>query len=199
MTHLSDAKTSLKIDWSEIRSVPNMLTLSRLVLLPFIYLSLRRNTDAGDVAAIALILVAILTDSLDGFVAHRFGQATNLGRILDPLVDKLAVCCGVIFLILTRDFPLWAGLLIVLRDFVIVILALPLMKKNAEVPSSTFIGKTTVIVLSGMILFSIMDLQPHAAISTIVAVALVLLSGLTYFLRYVRMIKNQDKVRCHET
>ena len=195
----SDGRPLMKIDWREIRSVPNMLTLLRLVLLPFIYLSLRRGTDAGDVAAIGLILVAIFTDSLDGYVAHRFNQATNLGRILDPLVDKLAIGCGIIFLILTRDFPLWAGLLIVGRDIIIMILALPMMKSHAEVPPSTLIGKATVIALAGMLLFHIMDLQPHAAISTGVAVALVLLSGFTYFLRYMRMSKHSGKARCHET
>ena len=187
-----------KIDLREALYLPNLLTLSRLFLLPFIFFCLQKNTHTYTIAAIVLILVSILLDSLDGYVAHKRNQITNLGRILDPVVDKLSVGCGILFLLVLRNFPLWAALIIFVRDAVILLLVFVLIKKKAIITSSNFLGKATVTALAGMILFYIVDLHPHAAVSTYVAVFLVLLSGLDYIQSYLRIVKGFERVQSHE-
>jgi len=179
-----------KIDFREILYVPNMLTLGRLVLLPFIFFCLRHNTPPYTMAAIVLILAAVLLDSLDGYVAHRLNQVTDLGRILDPIVDKLSVGCGIVFLLVLRDFPLWAALIIFGRDVAILVLVFLLIRRKELITSSNFLGKMTVTALAGMILFYVIDLQPHAIISVYLAVFLVILSGGDYIYSYIRIARS---------
>jgi CDP-diacylglycerol--glycerol-3-phosphate 3-phosphatidyltransferase len=183
-----------KLNWREVFFLPNMLTLGRLALLPFIFFCLKRPTFASHVAVTILILLAMLLDSLDGYLAHRLNQVTNVGRILDPLVDKISVACGIIFLVVLRDFPLWAAVLIFGRDGVILVLAVTLMKKRALIPSSTLLGKATVTALAGMILLYVVDLQPYARIATYIGLSLVVLSGLGYFLSYLHIVRNASGV-----
>ena len=175
-----------KIDLREILYVPNLLTLGRLLLLPFIFFCLTENAR---VAAITLILVAILLDSLDGYAAHKLNQVTTLGQILDPLVDKLSVACGLLFLLFLRDFPLWAALIIFGRDALILLLVFLLIKKRELITSSNFLGKATVTALAVMIVFHILDVEPYAAMSTYLAICFVVLSGGDYLFSYVRIVR----------
>lgn len=184
-----------KLNIKEVFYLPNLVTLSRLILLPFIFFCLRQETLGSNLVAIVLILVAILFDALDGYIAHKRNQVTNVGRILDPLVDKISVGCGVLFLLMLRDFPLWAALVIFSRDILILLLALRLITRNDLITSSNFLGKTTVTALAAMILFYVVDLQPHATITTYIAVILVLLSGLDYFVGYMRIVRTSREVQ----
>ena len=73
-------------------NLPNSLTLSRILLIPvFVYL-FSDPTDERSLAAALVFATAALTDLLDGYVARRRGQITNLGKLLDPVADKLLVC-----------------------------------------------------------------------------------------------------------
>ena len=178
-----------KIDFKEILYLPNLMTLSRLVLLPFIFFCLRRNTLNATLVAISLILLAIFLDSLDGYVAYKLNQVTTVGRILDPLVDKLSVACGILFLLVLKDFPVWAALIIFGRDTAILVLVFLLVKKKELLTSSNFLGKATVTALAVMILLYILESDPYALISTYIAVVFVLLSGGDYFLSYLRIVR----------
>ena len=184
-----------KLNMKEVLYLPNIVTLSRLILLPFIFFCLWRDTLVSNLVAVFLILLAILFDALDGYIAHRRNQVTNVGRILDPLVDKLSVGSGIIFLMVLRDFPLWAAFIIFSRDFIILLLAFLLITKRELITSSNFLGKTTVTALAAMILFYVVDLQPHAALSTYIAVFFVLLSGLDYFVSYLRIVRTSREVQ----
>ena len=184
-----------KIAFKDVLQAPNVITLGRLILLPIIFFCLRRHTSTCLGVALVLILVAILLDALDGYVAHRFDQVTALGRILDPVVDKISVGCGIIFLIVVRDFPLWAALIILGRDVAILSLVFILIRRKALITSSTFLGKATVLALAGMILFYIVELQPHAILSTYVAVFLVIVSGMDYILGYLRVVRHTHEVK----
>lgn len=175
--------------------IPNLITVGRLLLLPIIFFCLRQDTLSYQGAAVGLILVAILLDSLDGYIAHRFHQATALGRILDPVVDKISIGCGIIFLLVLRDFPLWAALIILGRDVAILSLVFVLMKRKELITSSNIVGRATVLALGGMILFHVVELQPHATILTYIAVILVVFSGLDYFRGYLRIVRDTHEVQ----
>mgnify|MGYP002398143988 CR=1 FL=1 len=102
--------------------IPNLLTLSRLVLLlPVMGLLAYATAPGGYWAAFALFLVAALTDALDGWAARRLGCAGNLGIFLDPLADK--VFANVLLIDLACRLPewvsLWVVLLLLAREFVV--------------------------------------------------------------------------------
>ncbi|MFM8415648.1 MAG: CDP-diacylglycerol--glycerol-3-phosphate 3-phosphatidyltransferase [Planctomycetota bacterium] len=104
-------------DLSRIWTVPNVLSLVRLVLSIAVFVLIVRRIDA---AALILFLIASTTDWVDGWYARRYGQVSRLGRIFDPLVDKVLVC-GAAILVADPAGPLvpWMAVVIVVRELVV--------------------------------------------------------------------------------
>lgn len=104
---------------SAIVTVPNILSFARIATIPlFCWLAANERTR---VWGILLFAVVVSTDWVDGYVARRTGQVTELGRILDPVADRLAIAAGLVTFAIAGIFPLWAALLILLRDVVVVL------------------------------------------------------------------------------
>ena len=104
---------------SAIVTVPNILSFSRIALIPvFCWLS---ANDATRLWGILLFAVVVSTDWVDGYVARKTGQVTELGRILDPLADRLAIAAGLLTFAISGIFPLWAALLILIRDVAVLL------------------------------------------------------------------------------
>lgn len=160
-------------------NLPNILSLARVALLPFIVLCLKYNQNR---LLLALMFLAVLTDYLDGFYARRLGQVTDSGKILDPLADKICVITMVIALWLWRGFPLWAVILIVGRDLMIVLGALFLMKKRKIVPVSNWPGKIAVAVMAATIICYSLNWQPWGLYLLYGSVVMVFVSGAVYLL-----------------
>jgi CDP-diacylglycerol---glycerol-3-phosphate 3-phosphatidyltransferase len=102
------------------------ITVSRLLAVPILLFYLRLSTTANLTPSdnirwicVAVFLVAAGTDWLDGYVARRFNQITDLGKILDPLVDKLLVFAPLLCLIELREIPAWSVFLILFRELTI--------------------------------------------------------------------------------
>ncbi len=100
-------------------NLPNRLTLSRLLLTIFFVGFLSTSTHWGDVAALALFIIASLTDWLDGHLARRNNQITNFGKLMDPLADKVLVASALICLIPLHALPSWVVIIIITREFLI--------------------------------------------------------------------------------
>lgn len=127
-----------------ILSIPNSLSLSRiLILVPFVYAALNRNV----VLASVLLLVSASTDLADGFTARRLNQVTRFGAILDASVDKIHAVVVLVSLSVTGLFPVWATVLIVAREAVIVGGGLDLMRRGREILPPTFEGRFTRLML----------------------------------------------------
>ncbi len=104
---------------SAIVTVPNILSFARIATIPlFCWLAANERTR---VWGILLFAVVVSTDWVDGYVARRTGQVTELGRILDPVADRLAIAAGLVTFAIAGIFPFWAALLILLRDIVVVL------------------------------------------------------------------------------
>jgi len=99
------------------RWLPNAISILRIALIVPIVLLI---VDAQFKLALALSFLAGLSDGLDGFLAKRFHWHTRLGALLDPIADKLLVASTFVALVYTGHIPLWLGVLVILRDFVIV-------------------------------------------------------------------------------
>jgi cardiolipin synthase len=104
---------------SAIVTVPNILSFARIATIPlFCWLAANERTR---VWGILLFAVVVSTDWVDGYVARRTGQVTELGRILDPVADRLAIAAGLVTFSIAGIFPFWAALSILLRDVVVVL------------------------------------------------------------------------------
>jgi len=104
-----------------IWTIPNRLSIVRIVFTPaIIYLVATTQQRFAALAACILFVIAGITDGLDGLIARRMGMKTRLGLYLDPIADKLLVCCVLITLsCYGRLVPLWVTLVLVAREFLI--------------------------------------------------------------------------------
>ncbi len=103
-------------------NVPNILTLSRLVLtFVFLYLLTLGQKSWGHDAAVGVLLVAGITDLLDGWLARRWNICTAFGRMADPLIDKILICGGFIYMLLFSGglVPFWVVMVVVGRELAV--------------------------------------------------------------------------------
>ncbi len=108
-------------------NLPNKLTIFRMILIvPFVVILL--GGEAGwfganllipDMMALAIFIVASLTDLIDGKIARKHNLVTNFGKFMDPLADKLLVCAALIALVEMGRIPAWAVIIIISREFII--------------------------------------------------------------------------------
>jgi cardiolipin synthase len=109
------AVADLRVD--RIATVPNLLSAARIALIPvFVLLILHHGTETAGLLLLGFVLA---TDWVDGYIARRSNQVSNLGKILDPVADRLAIAAGLIAVVVAGLFPLWASLLILIRDAVV--------------------------------------------------------------------------------
>lgn len=136
--------------------VSNLLSIIRLGLTPFIFHAIIRRSH---LAALVIGGLAILTDMLDGYLARRLNQRTNLGKILDPIADKTIISAVIIALILSNSsFPLWAFIVVIIRDVLIVIANIFLLHRTQIVGRSDRWGKcTTFFLATALLLYGLAD------------------------------------------
>ncbi len=171
---------------ARIITIPNILSASRLVLLPVVLLLLFKHQGP---AAIAVMLVSWSTDALDGYLARKLGQVSNLGRVLDHLVDKVWVGSVLVALVFIHNLPLLIAGAVILRDLLILAGSGVIMKAKGSFVSSDVVGKITGCAFALMILFYTLDLPAlmryKAAVDYTVAI-LVVVSFLNYLAVYLR-------------
>jgi cardiolipin synthase (CMP-forming) len=137
---------------SAIATVPNALSVARILLTPaFVWLIVDRDTTFIGLLLFGLV---VSTDWLDGYVARRTGRVSDVGKLLDPTADRLAIAAGLVALVVRGAFPFWAALLILVRDLAIVVVGVLLLvtwKVRIEV---RFVGKVatfSLVVAIGLI------------------------------------------------
>ena len=100
-------------------NLPTWITVSRLLGVPFLLVLLQQPTELQRWLACSIFLVAAGTDWLDGYLARRLNQVTDLGKFLDPLVDKLLVLAPLLSLIQLGQVPAWGVFLVLARELAI--------------------------------------------------------------------------------
>lgn len=102
-------------------NLPNKLTILRVLLVPFfVWFTLAEVVPGYDkYLAVAIFIVASLTDFLDGMIARKYNLITNFGKFMDPLADKLLVCAALICLVSEELLPAWMVIVIISREFII--------------------------------------------------------------------------------
>lgn len=165
-------------------NVPNLLSLMRLALVPvFAVVFFLPEPQARHWAA-GVYALAFLTDIADGWIARHFNQITRLGRILDPLADKLMTFTVIICITAAGIIPLWAVVVFFLKEAAMGIGALSLYHKVDDVISSNWLGKISTfvffVVCAALVLFP--DI-PQAWATGMITVALIL--TIAAFLSYL--------------
>ncbi len=103
-------------------NLPNKLTMFRVILIPFFVVFLLVDiTSADKWIALAIFIIASLTDLLDGKIARKYNLVTNFGKFMDPLADKLLVCSALICFVSIPEnpMPVWGVIIIISREFII--------------------------------------------------------------------------------
>ncbi len=135
--------------------ISNLLSVLRMVLIiPLIYLLL----TVTDKTAVIIILVAMfISDLLDGYLARKLNQVSELGKIIDPLADKAAVVSVVIVLFALGRIETWFFIVVIARDVLILLFGLYLKSKNKVVLMSNYPGKLAVLSIGIIILLCVLD------------------------------------------
>lgn len=135
-----------------VLTIPNLLSFARIALIPvFVWLIVDRETTF---VGLVLFGVVVATDWVDGAIARATGQVSELGKVLDPVADRLAIAAGLVALVIRDAFPLWAALMIVVRDGLILLaagLVLAVRRLRLEVRSMGKVATFTLMVAIGAI------------------------------------------------
>ncbi len=143
----------------KVLTLPNVLSLLRLLMIPLIVVLMIHVNDDLFPYLIAIYSIAVFLDFLDGFIARKFSQESELGRIIDPLADKFLVLAILVTLALKFDFPMWLAAFIILRDILILWASVMLYRGKRIVKPSLVVGKFTFALLSMLIFVFIFDLH----------------------------------------
>jgi cardiolipin synthase len=141
-----EAVSDVEAELSErVWTIPNLLSLMRLLGVPlFLWLALGPEADGW---ALAVLMVAGISDYADGKIARRFNQSSRLGALLDPAADRLYILATIVALTVRDIVPLWLAVAIPLRD-VLLALTLPGLRKHGYGPLPVhFLGKAATLCL----------------------------------------------------
>lgn len=137
-------------------NLPNKLTVLRVLMIPFFVLFALVNVVPGysNYIAVAIFVIASLTDLLDGKLARKYNLVTDFGKFMDPLADKLLVCSALICLVSMERLPAWIVIVIISREFIISGFRL-VASDNGVVIAASYWGKfkTTFQMLMIIVLF----------------------------------------------
>ena len=178
-------------------NLPNKLTIMRVILIPFfVFFLLSPYFPAyGNYIAVAIFIVASLTDMLDGKIARKYNLVTNFGKFMDPLADKLLVCSAMICLIETGQLAAWIVIVIIAREFIISGFRL-VASDNGVVIAASYWGKFKTTFQMLMVIVLILDIQMPffqilGTVLTYVALILTVVSLIDYIVKNKDVLKDQ--------
>ncbi len=166
-------------------NLPTWITVSRLLGLPFLFYLLSNPTPSHRWISMVIFLVSAGTDWLDGYLARRLNQVTELGKFLDPLVDKLLVLAPLLSLIELENIPPWGVFLIIGRELAIAGWRVnPNVTRNPQIQGANWWGKLKTVSQIIAIALLIAPLPPQWNTLCVIAfwgaVILTLISGVSY-------------------
>jgi len=157
-------------------NIPNTITVSRILLIPAaVYFFVRGSRNA----ALSVYLFAMLTDVLDGWIARKTNQITPLGKLLDPLADKLSLLAMLSLLYAENMIPRWVILLMIIRESVMIIGSAAALKRGIIVHALP-IGKATTAFFTVSITAWFAGFDAMASIAMDISVILTVISTFWY-------------------
>lgn len=180
-------------------TISNVLSLLRVMLLVPIFQGLSQNTPVGTAWALFYMFIAVLTDFLDGFLARRLDQISDLGKVLDPLADK--ICIFGVALILTvpireNPLPTWFLLVIMVREIGILGGGYFIYRRQGIVLTSNIWGKSTSTIIAAMLFSYVINFKPASPwlawmnyrFLLWLSVSFIIVSALSYTWRFLKLL-----------
>ncbi len=178
-------------------NLPNKLTVLRVILIvPFVICMLVPSLgETGMYAAVAIFIIASLTDLLDGKIARKYNLVTNFGKFMDPLADKLLVAAALICLTANGTLAAWISIIIISREFIISGFRL-VASDNGIVIAASYWGKFKTTFQMVMIVMLILDYdnniyQMCAMVVTYAALILTVISLIDYVVKNKAVLREQ--------
>ena len=180
-------------------TVPNALSVLRIIVIPFFAWFFMQDQLA---IAVALLVLSGLSDCVDGFIARKLNQVTELGKMLDPLADKLTQ--GVVALCLAIKFPVIcpALLVFILKELVMLCGAILLLKKKKRPCAAQWYGKvatvmfyisvSVIVVIDGFFPVKPVTFEVVAYVLLILTAAMMIYSAVRYFQIFLTILRSED-------
>ncbi len=174
-------------------TIANILTIGRIILVPIFLVILLTEMQNKEIFAFIVFLIASITDAVDGYLARKMNQITELGKFLDPLADKLLITAALLAMVYLDFVATWVAAVIILRELFITAFRFYFLVKDSTFSASWIAKKKT---LAQIIAICLLILHPEfpEPISRYVffagevvlyfAVALTLYSGGEYVYKY---------------
>ena len=181
-----------------IRNIPNLLTALRIFAIPLLVVLLSSPAPLPSFLATLVFFIASLTDLLDGYLARQQKAETSVGKLLDPMADKLLILSGMIMLIPLGRIPAWMVVLIIGREVAITGLRGIASVEGVVIGASRW-GKAKMflqsLALGGLMLhYEYLGINFHVlgAILLWIALVITLWSGIDYFYKFYRDMANKE-------
>lgn len=177
-------------------NLANKITLVRVFLIPIFVIILLTNilpAPLNRYIALAIFIIASLTDTLDGYIARSRNMVTNLGKFMDPLADKMLVISAMICLIELGNLKAWVVIIIVAREFIVTGFRLIAASNNVVIAASWW-GKLKTISQMLMVIFLLANIEGvvFEAINDfliVLTVAFTVISGVDYIVKNISVLK----------
>lgn len=203
---------------SQILNVPNILTISRVVLIfIFVLLASARHIHSFSpesfmlikIIACSLAFIAGLTDFFDGYIARKYNLVTDFGALMDPLADKIFVTATMLIMVEAKLMPAWVAVIVISREFMVTGLRLIATSKNIIISADGW-GKTKTLLQMIMIgiagaswleIFNLekavwfgVELWPVWNFYMWVIVAVTVFSGFKYFANNIDLFRDDEEI-----
>ncbi len=164
-------------------NVPNSLTLFRILLVPVVVVALLEETNSGSAIAAIVFAIAASTDGLDGYLARSRQSVTGLGRVMDPIADKLLIAAALISLVSLDRLALWVAMVIIAREFAVSALRIWASRQGATIASSRIAKLKTGVQVAAVLALIVVSDEAAVWVDALVyaAVAITVISGVQYF------------------
>ena len=178
----------------KILNAPNIITLTRIMLVPVFLIAVPESGDYGWTPVI-VFAAASLTDGLDGMIARKYNLVTTFGKFIDPLADKLLVTAALLVFASRGEMPVWAAMTVLAREFIVTSLRM-VAAGQGDIMAAALPGKIKTVVQIACILFMLLPLSGAGSLFYDIAVwlmvAVTVWSGADYLWRGRKLLTKQQ-------
>ena len=175
----------------ELFQLPNLVSLSRIALTPLVGYFLAQDSMQGTIICCVLLVIAAITDGLDGYLARKMNKISQLGIALDPIADKIFAGVLVLLLIFYRDFPLWLAGVIIGRDLLILLAGSLLLRGRKIVVPSNITGKYAFGMIAFLLASYVVRFEFGIWLTTWLTLIFIVASLVNYTRVFIRVKNNK--------
>ena len=176
-------------------NLPNILSILRLCMVPLFVVVYFSGLKDAHFLALLVYALATLTDFLDGYLARKLNCITNMGKVLDPLGDKMLTAAVLVCLLIDGILPGWLVLIVLVKEALMGVGGLLIHRRaRVEIPPSNYIGKTaTALFFVTCAILMLFRVDHNVAVALVgAAVAVSIAAFVSYLCRFIRIMKQSN-------